>query len=208
MGEVLINAEEHSTTKNRFSIGYFQDKTENGKHSGVFRLVIFNFGSTIYEKFNDPNCPNQLMAGKMRQLSRKYTKLGLFSLKQFEQESLWTLYALQEGITSIPDKKRGNGSIQFIDSFFSLKGDDEFENKKSRMTILSGNTKIVFDGSYRIVEKESEGEIFKFMTFNDSGNIEDKPDKDAVQFVQHYFPGTIISARIYFDEEDLLDDTS
>ncbi len=208
IGEVLINAEEHSTTKNRFSIGYFQERNENGKHSGLFRLVILNFGKTIYEKFADPNCPNRIVTDKMKQLSEKYTKSGFFYKSQFEEESLWTLYALQEGVTFIPDKKRGNGSIQFIESFFSLKGDDETEEKKSRMTILSGNTKIIFDGTYRIFKKTSGVDTFQYMTFNKTNNIEDKPDDKYVQFVEHYFPGTVISARIYFDEEDLLNDAN
>ena len=48
-----------------------------------------------------------------------------------------------------------------------------------------------------------DGEPYKFMTFNQSGNIEDKPDSKFVKFVDHYFPGTIISARIMFNENDL-----
>ena len=32
IGEILINAEEHSTTKYRFSIGYFHELKENGNH--------------------------------------------------------------------------------------------------------------------------------------------------------------------------------
>jgi len=33
--------------------------------------------------------------------------------------------------------------------------------------------------------------------------IEDKPDPNFVKFVDNYFPGTIISARIMFNEDDL-----
>lgn len=202
IGEVLINAEEHSTTAHRFSIGYFQDIQENGKHYGLFRLVIMNFGTTIYGKFSDPNCPNKEIVEKMGELSQKYTKSKWFSAKEFEEETLWTLYALQEGVTSVADKKRGNGSIQFIDSFFSIKGIQESADDKSRMTILSGNASITFDGTYRIQEKSSNGDKFKVMTFNESGSIEDKPNKDYVKFVNNYFPGTIISARILFHEDD------
>lgn len=206
IGEVLINAEEHSTTKHRFSIGYFQDKVVDGQHIGLFRLVIMNFGQTIYEKFSDLNCPNKSVVEKMRKLSDKYTKEGWIRGKEFEEETLWTLYALQEGVTSIADKKRGNGSIQFIDSFFNIKGEEKSKDEKSRMTILSGNTNITFDGTYRIKEKDLAGEKFKVMTFNESGNIEKKPDKKYVKFVENYFPGTVISARIYFNEDDLIYD--
>lgn len=206
IGEILINAEEHSTTKYRFSIGYFHETNSNGKHFGVFRLAILNFGKTIYEKFKDPNCPNKDVVEKMTSLSERYTKKSFFRSREFDEETLWTLYALQDGVTSVaPErfKKRGNGSIQFIESFFNIKGKMKEEDDISRMAIISGNTSILFDGSYNINTKEIDDEPFKFMTFNNSGSIEDKPDNTFVKFVKNYFPGTIISAKILFNEDDL-----
>ena len=133
----------------------------------------------------------------MKELSEKYTTSGWIKAKEFEEETLWTLYALQEGVTSVPDKKRGNGSINFIESFFSLKGDME-DDHSSFLTIISGNTRITFDGKYQIVEKQrgTEGKTFKMMTFNESGNIEDKPDSKYVTFAGQFFPGTLITAKI------------
>lgn len=209
IGEILINAEEHSTTKYRFSIGYFHEKKDSANHFGVFRLVILNFGKTIYEIFKDPNCPNQAIVEKMKKLSDNYTQKKYFFSKVFDEECLWTLYALQEGVTSVaPEryKKRGNGSIQFIESFFNIKGRTREADEISRMTILSGHTNITFDGSYDITEGQVDGENFKFMTFNKTGNIEDKPDPKYVKFVDHYFPGTIISAKILFNDDDLTDE--
>lgn len=206
IGEILINAEEHSTTKHRFSIGYFHEITENGKHYGVFRLAILNFGKTIYEKFKDPNCPNKTVVSKMNNLSAQYTKRNLFFQREFEEETLWTLYALQDGVTSVaPERyiRRGNGSIQFIESFFNIKGKMQEADNFSRMAILSGNTNITFDGTYNITTNYVGGEPFKVMTFNESGSIEDKPDSNFVKFVENYFPGTIISAKILFNEDDL-----
>jgi len=208
IGEILINAEEHSTTKYRFSIGYFHEITENNKHYGVFRLVIMNFGNTIYEKFKDPNCPNIDVVRKMKELSESYNTRNFFLQKEFEEETLWTLYALQEGVTSVAPviyKRRGNGSIQFIESFFNIKGKQKQSDNVSIMAILSGNTKITFDGSYNITEDSIDNEKFKYMTFNKSGKIEDKPDKKFVKFVDNYFPGTIISAKILFNEDDVQD---
>lgn len=209
ISEILINAEEHSTTKHRFSIGYFTEINEKDKHYGVFRLVILNLGQTIYEKFKDPDCPNKGIVSKMKSLSETYTKKKYFFSKSFEEETLWTLYSLQEGVTSIaPEqyKKRGNGSIQFIESFFNLRG-AKTEDHQSNMVLLSGNTKITFDGTFRTIEKESDGETFTYITFNDSENIEDKPNEKFVKFVDDYFPGTLISARIIFNEDDVKDQT-
>jgi len=206
ISEILINAEEHSSNKFRFSIGYFTEKNDNGLHYGVFRLVIMNFGQTIYEKFKDPDCPNPNSVQKMKDLSQVYNNKKFFSPKEFEEETLWTLYSLQEGVTCtdpIEYKKRGNGSIRFIESFFNIKGENELQKDISQMTILSGNTKIVFDGTYKISENVMNGEKFQYMTFNESGNIMNKPDANFVSFVQNYFPGTIISAEIIFNEDDL-----
>lgn len=205
IGEILINAEEHSTTKYRFSLGYFKEENNDGKHYGLFRLVILNFGKTIYQKFKSEDCPNQDIVERMKELSKSYTNKKWFFQQKFEEENLWTLYALQEGVTSIPyDKyKRGNGSIRFIESFFNIKGSEEVDNI-SRMSILSGKTRIVFDGKYNITSKtNANGDKFKVMTFNDSGEIEDKPDNEYVYCVDNYFPGTCISARILLNDDDL-----
>lgn len=54
IGETLINAEEHSSLKYRYLIGYFEECNQDGKHFGLLNLVIMNFGQTIYEKFKYP----------------------------------------------------------------------------------------------------------------------------------------------------------
>lgn len=205
ISEILINAEEHSSLNYRFSIGYFVEKNDNDQHFGVFRLVIMNFGQSIYEKFKDPTCPNLNSIEKMKALSRRYNKRKLFSKSRFEEQTLWTLYSLQEGITSTDPKvykKRGNGSIRFIDSFFNLRGKETLANDTSRLGLISGNTEIIFDGTYNIITKNVKGEQFQYMTFNEEGDITNKPDQKFVKFVPHYFPGTLICAEILFNEDD------
>ncbi len=209
IGEILINAEEHSSTKKRYSIGYFHETNENNKHFGIFRLAILNFGETIYQKFKSPDCPNKEIVKEMEDLSNVYNKRKWFSMRDFEEETLWTLYSLQEGVTSVPKtkyKKRGHGSIQFIEKFFNIQESKEFDDI-SRMVILSGNTSIVFDGKYEISEGlNSLGEKCKFMTFNSSGRIDVKPDKEYVKFVENDFPGTLISAKILFNHDDFVNE--
>lgn len=197
IGEVLINAQEHSSGDKSFSIGYFQDSEKDGEHIGIFNLVILNFGKSIYEIFKDPNCENKEIVEKMTELSDNYTKRGFFTKAEFEEQTLWTLYALQEGVTCKVDWKRGNGSIRFIDSFFKLKGNNE-KDDVSYLSIFSGNTRITFDGTHRLIDKfkGKEKKPFKMMTFNQNGDIEDKPDKKYVTFAENYFPGTLISAKI------------
>ena len=164
-----------------------------------------NFGQTIYEKFKSEDCPNKDIVRRMEDLSKKYTSRLFFLPGKFEEESLWTLYALQEGVTSISTDsyKRGNGSIRFIESFFNIKGSQEDDNI-SRMTIVSGNTKIVFDGTYSITEgRSSDGTSHKMMTFNKSGSIEDMPDNKYVTYTKNYFPGTMISVELLLNDDDV-----
>ena len=105
IGEILINAEEHSTSDYCFSIGYFQEYNKENEHTGVFNLVIFNYGDTIYEKFKSPECQNKNIVDRMQELSEIYIKKNFFGKMEFTEETLWTLYALQEGITSVPREK-------------------------------------------------------------------------------------------------------
>lgn len=198
IGEILINAEEHSSTKCRYSIGYFEEFNDVDEHYGVFQLVIMNLGDTIYEKFHSPECPNKPVVEKMKKLSEKYTKSHFWKSKSFEEETLWTLYSLQDGVTSVsPQKysKRGNGSLRFIESFFNLKG-NVLNDSISKMTLQSGNTSIIFDGTYKTTETVVKGQKYKVMTFNKTGNIEDKPDTRYVKYVDDFFPGTFITANI------------
>lgn len=201
IGEALVNADDHSTTKYRFSIGYFEKKDIGGKIVGIFKMAILNLGRTIYQKFHDPECPNQKHVERMKQLSDKYTQRSWWLPKKFDEETLWTLYALQDGVTS-KKAKRGSGTITIIESFFKIKGNDEHDSI-SNMMLVSGSACINFDGTYKIQKKKDEnGEPMSVMSFNKSGSIEDKPDNTYVYSNGSFFPGTLLSVTLLFDITD------
>lgn len=206
IGEILANAEEHSTTNHRFAIGYFQQHQGIGGSYGIFNLAIMNFGDTIYQKFKDKDCPNPQAVESMKQLSNKYTEKGFFKFNVFEEETLWTLYALQDGVTSIApglNVRRGHGSIQFIDHFLQLKGERDYKDAISVMWLLSGKSKIVFDGKYRLAKRHVGDSSFNIMSFNEEGTFDVQPDRECVTFTPQHFPGTIIAAQIVLKEDDL-----
>lgn len=208
IGEILINAEEHSTFQQRFSIGYFQEITEQDKHYGIFKLAILNFGQTIYEKFNDEYCKNTEIVRQMKILSNKYKRRNLFSKNIFSESTLWTLYSLQDGVTSTDPNiysRRGNGSIQFIEKFFSFSENNNNNTyNSSKLVIISGNSRILFDGNYDIIVVNKEGHEFKMMTFNRENDIETIPDSNYVKDDKNYFPGTIISLKIILNDDDFV----
>jgi hypothetical protein len=208
VGEVIANAEEHNITNYHYSLGHFEEIRANGKHYGVFQVVIFNFGESIYERFNNPEaCKNVDILNDMRTKSRAFTNksyFGIFGGRRFEEETLWTLYSLQDQVSSVAPT-RGNGTIQFIESFLDLRNNDE--EKISKLVLLSGNSRILFDGKYRtaLKPKESEDEDdYKIITFNEEKSLDEKPDPDYVTFVEHFFPGTMIYARIAINEDDII----
>lgn len=198
IGEILINAEEHSSTHCRYSIGYFEQKVIEGREVGVFQLVILNMGRSIYEKFHDNDCPNQDVVEKMKTLSSRYTRRRFWQTNKFDEETLWTLYSLQDGVTSVSPQRysqRGNGSLRFIESFFNLKNVDG-EDKVSKMVLQSGHSNIVFDGTYGTAERMVNNHKYRVMTFNESNDIEEAPDTKFVRHTDFYFPGTFIYANI------------
>ena len=208
LGETLANAEEHSTLHNRYLIGYMEETNDSQSHYGLLNVVIMNTGSTIYERFKYPEedeVINKECVNQMRALSEKFTKRGFFDFNSFTEENLWTLYSLQGGVSIVPReiRNRGNGTIGFIRSFFSLKGSTEVDNV-SRMTILSGNTRIDFDGTYQIYETiGDDGRKKEMMTFNKTNSLEEKPNSKYVYHTKHYFPGTIISAQLLINDDDV-----
>lgn len=197
IGEILINAEEHSTTKCRCSVGYFTSSTTDDTNREL-NLVIMNFGDSIYKTFKKLDSNKISIVQSMEALSKKYSISKYFS-SNLDEESLWTLYSLQEGVSSVPKEKyplRGNGSIQFIESFFKLKELSQATDD-SYLRIVSGRTQIVIDGQYKIItKKNSENETFKIITFNKSGSLEDRPDNKKVFKNKNYLPGTIIQMRL------------
>lgn len=212
LGETVINASEHSSLKSRYLIGYFDYNTinheDNEESHGILHLVILNYGQSIYEKFKYPMDGievNTTCVRQMQDLSDSYTKKGFFSNNRFKESTLWTLYALQQGVTIIPNANRGNGTVQFIEKFFNLReGDIEDE---SRLYLLSGNTVIEFDGTYKMVNI-SEGQNNRaIMAFNHQGSLREKPDEKYVRHTDFFFPGTAVYARISLNTTILKEDS-
>ncbi len=206
IGETLINAEQHSTLSYRYVIGYFEESSKQDKrHSGLFNLVIMNFGKTIYEKFKYPEDGeeiNKTSIDEMERLSNQF-KWNKFFNDDLTEETLWTLYSLQRGVSCIPptQEKRGNGTIKFIESFFKIKGNQNVDDI-SHMYILSGNTRIDFDGTYRI-RTDEKGKSLGRITFNKSGTFKEKPDSKYVKHIKSYFPGTAIFVKLLIDDNDI-----
>jgi hypothetical protein len=197
----MSNANEHSSIDRRYSVGYFTEKTEGTSRKGVFKLAIMNVGDTIYEKFKSPKCAAISTVSKMEDISKHYRDKDLFR-KGLTEESLWTLYALQDNVTSTTDP-RGNGSIRFIDHFYKL--NSNFDDDESWMALISGKARILFDGRHNIVSgTKPQEKSLASITFNKEESLWHPPDSRNVKSSKLYFPGTLLQASIVFDHTDFI----
>lgn len=123
----------------------------------------------------------------------------------WNEEALWTLYALQGGVTRHyeNDPTRGQGTARAI-RYFQKLGQTRAGEVRPRMAVVSGHTHIIFDDGRQMQERETEhGEPRLIIAFNKDNTLEQPPERDRVKSLRNYFPGTMLSFRFYLDEEYL-----
>lgn len=198
VGEILGNAQEHSGTPEWYVIG---NMTQTAPDVGECNIAIVNFGRTFYETLRDESVDPQLR-DDLKSLTRKHR--GLFR-RGWNEEALYTLYALQEGVSctnrGYRDDDRGVGTVRIIEFFQDLgRSTEDFQPK---MCIMSGSAHIMFDGTYRMSQVQRDDEMRSIIAFNKDNDIARKPDKDYVRSLKCHFPGTIISMRFRIDGKHL-----
>lgn len=206
VGEVIGNAEDHSLQRNWWASGYLHE--QEGKMLGDCHLTIFNFGQTIYQSLQLlPE--NSLLRRQIRELVKLHRDKGFFVRNAWTEEGLWTLYALQEGVsrfnraTGELETDRGQGTAELIE-FFQRLGQKRSQGGEPRMCIVSGRTHIMFDGRYQMKKMaRPHGAPRRVVALNTTNDLREKPDKDCVTTLKKPFPGTLISLRFYFDREYL-----
>jgi hypothetical protein len=206
--EVLDNAEEHGRGERQwYTIGHY-NQHENPGDGGECHLVLFNFGDSIYQSLNRPDTSPELRR-QIRELANEHRNRGYFVVSErfgmflpvWEEESLWTLYALQEGVSRFTNRPegidRGNGTVKMMEFF------TELASGQPQMALLSGRTHILFDGKYRLLPKEINGEIRKVIAFNSTNDLRERPDEKYVRTLTEHFPGTLMSLRFHLRSADL-----
>jgi len=207
--EVLDNVEQHAQGERSWhTIGYYKQDTKPDC-GGECHIVLFNFGETIYESLNRPDTSGELKR-QIRELASEHKNRALFTrlaenvgilTPLWEEESLWTLYALQEGVSRFMNKPegidRGNGSIKMLEFFAEL------VSSEPQMALVSGKTHILFDGRYRLSEVQIGTERRKIIAFNEANDLHERPDPRCVQTIRRHFPGTLVSLKFKIKSSDL-----
>jgi hypothetical protein len=202
VGEVIGNAEDHSSRAEWWVAAYLR---RHEKKIGDFHLTIFNFGKTLFESLQDLPAESRLRHD-IDALVSAHSSRGFFR-PNWTEENLWTLYALQEGVsryntgTSLGD--RGQGTADMIEFFQNL-GQTTDEGKEPKMCVVSGNTYILFDRRHQMrLEKTVNDEQRRIIAFNDENDLHLPPNKRNVKSLARKFPGTLMGLRLFLDQDYL-----
>ncbi len=204
LGEVLDNASLHSGAPVWFVIGYMHQVDDVSKPRGDCSIAIVSPGRTFYDTLNSPGVSGDLTQ-KLRLLSEQHERKGFFS-SGWDREVLWTLYALQEGVTRFRGQgpsgasgRRGIGTIEMLEFFEDLV--PEIYQTDTKMCLLSGHTHITFNGKYRLRSVTVEGEDRRVIAFNEANDLNLPPDPACVTKLDARFPGTLLSMRFPIDRD-------
>jgi hypothetical protein len=204
VSEVIGNAEDHAGRPDWWVGAYLRQASDTTY--GDCHITIFNFGRTLAQSLQDLPADSMLRRD-IEDLVTEHTKRGLFR-PHWTPENLWTLYALQEGVSrhnTRPDKigDRGQGTADMI-RFFQHLGKSRAAQSEPRMCVVSGRTHILFDGRFEMrLQVARSGERRRIIAFNKRNDLQLPPDPACVRNLEAYFPGTLISLRFYLDHEHL-----
>lgn len=202
IGEILNNAEDHSLFDRWYAFGNLFEKgnSYSNKVVGEINLAFLNFGYSISEGFEETKTENTHVYHEMSTLCDKVLA-GNPSTK-VTKECLFTLYALQEGNSRLKfeEQSRGTGTMTFIRSFLNL-GDyeDAGHGITPSLTIYSGAVRLKCDNRYKPFEEDG----VYFLSLNDQKDLRHLPEGTHLEHLQYRFPGTLISVRIYLNQEHL-----
>lgn len=203
ISEVLNNAEDHSLKNSEWYInGISFNFSRNNTEVVEVNLAIINIGLSMYDGFEETKDLNKRIYDKLEELYNVHKSQFGFG-HRFEREQLFMLYMLNEGISRLKyeDKSRGNGTMNFIDSFISL-GAFGLENPKfpPRLNVISGHCVLTCDNKYRPFKKKS----FRQISLNKEEDIRKLPDQKYITIGTQNFPGTILEAKIYLNKDFIL----
>lgn len=196
--EVLDNAEQHAGMFDWTVQGYL----DTHSHPWICEIVIFNYGTSIAETFKalDPQSYTRRM---IEPYLEAHASKGFFR-PGWKPDDLYTLIALQQSVSTknFSDRDtRGNGTVDLIRFFHKLclecrTGGTDLAPK---MALISGRTRILFDGTYGMKPNPVGLGVIAFNVEND---LHLTPDPTYVMSMSSVtFPGTVLSIKFPLSPE-------
>lgn len=191
VGEVVENAEVHAGMVDWTMHGYLDMSTAQPQ----CQIIVFNFGKSIAQTLEElPE--GSYTREQIAEYLDAHTSGRLFT-RAWRREDLLTLVALQGTVScknSSEDTTRGNGTADLIE-FFQRMHDERTVStgQAARMFIISGDTRVIFDGTYRI-SKNSAGT--RLIAFNADNDLKRPPDhRYVLPLKSARLPGTMIGVQ-------------
>ncbi|MEJ1162482.1 hypothetical protein V9K97_02215 [Variovorax sp. CCNWLW186] len=198
IGEILDNAEEHAGMMDWSIQGYL----DTHRAPWVCEIVLFNFGKTFSQNFRDLDS-DSYTRDMISRYVESHSKKQLFK-KSWNPDDLYTLIALQQHVSTknyTKDDTRGNGTYDLMMFFERVCSECLAEGSALNpiMTLISGGTRILFDGRYRM---KPNGAGSGVIAFNDANDLHQKPDPTSVMHMDSAtFPGTVLSIKFPISAE-------
>lgn len=203
ISEILNNAEDHSLFDTWYAFANLFENKRDANCSviiGEINFAFLNFGYSIYEGFEETKTKNHLVYNEMDSMCKFIsTKNGG---NKFTRENLFTFYALQDGNSRLNYEResRGTGTMKFIKSFLNL-GDyqDDSKGYVPKLFIFSGTTMLKCDNKFKPFDIDG----VNYLSLNSENDMTLPPKASHLTTLSAKFPGTLISGKIYLNENHL-----
>ena len=192
--EILDNAERHGQRGEAvgdWHVAGFTARREIPNHDDAHdcHIAFVNTGITIAENIQ------RISEERLRTDLSRYVDMHGKQSRQ-SPETLATLYAMQDGVSSLPEGKGGLGMMDMVDMANRL-GTTNDSGRQPAVTIISGHSCIRFADRFRGYSKrDNSGRV---QLFNDSCDVEFPPDRHYVFDMTYAFPGTVVAMRFSLD---------
>ena len=206
--EILENAERHGRPGSEIGDWYvagFMARREaddgNGENNELYvcHIAIVNLGITIAESIS--KSPDE----RMRTDLNRYTGRHRSRAGQ-SPDVLATLYAMQDGVSSLPEGRGGMGMMEMVALANELGGTEDVKRQPA-ITIISGRSCIRFSGPYKGYRPSPPSQK-RIQPFNTEGSLDSAPDMSYVFDLDFGFPGTIVTLRFSLDYKALMEKVS
>ncbi len=200
VAEIIDNAERHAGMVDWTIQGYIDTALPQPE----CEIVIFNFGKSIAETLEELPSDSYTVSQQVTPYINAHVKRALFG-KEWRRTDLVTLIALQGSVSSknaTDCADGGQGTADLIEFFQGMNHERNLEKYgEATMYIVSGETKVVFDGRYKI---RTGGNGPRVIAFNSANDLNDAPDPQSVMPLQGaFFPGTIIGIKFPVRPSDM-----
>ena len=197
--EILDNAERHGGLANQtgdwYVAGFMARRhADRGKILYTCHIAIVNLGTTIAHNIRN------LAEGTMRADLENYITRHR-SRRGQSSDTLATLYAMQDGVSSLPKGRGGMGMMEMVTMVNALGRTEDLEHQPA-ITIISGRSCIRFAEPYKAY-RDRTSEQKRMQPFNPEGSFDSPPDQHYVCDLDVGFPGTIVALRFSLDYQAL-----